>query len=141
MTQIDFIVQKQGTTKSINDLVYGFVEQAFNEKKTLFIHTKNQQHAEEIDELLWTKDPYSFIPHNILGEGPNKAPNIQIGFGEQCGHQHHVLVNLAPTIPLYFSKFHQVYEFVPLQEELKQQARERYKFYKDRGYPLRHVEM
>jgi len=141
MTHVDFIVQQKGCKKTIHEIAYGFVEKSYREKKTVFIQTQTKQDAEIIDELLWTQDPYSFIPHNILGEGPNKAPDIQIGFGDKCGHQHHVLINLATHVPLFFSQFHQVYEFVPLKEELKQLARDRYKFYKDRGYPLRHIEV
>ena len=58
------------------------------------------------------------------------------------GHAHEpplefdVLVNLADQVPLFFSRFTRVAEIVDGDENRKQQARERFRFYRDRGYPL-----
>jgi DNA polymerase III subunit chi len=141
MTHIDFLVMQSTSKQTIEGLVYAGAEKAFKTKKTLFIQCQSKSHAEEIDELLWSHNPYSFIPHNLLGEGPNKPPTIQVGFENKCGNQHHQLINLSNQVPDFFSRFEHVVEFVPIKDELKQLARDRYKFYKSRGYPLKHIEI
>ena len=52
-----------------------------------------------------------------------------------------VLVNLAPVVPDFFSRFVRVAEVVPLDEAHRAAARENYKFYKERGYVLEYHKM
>ena len=51
-------------------------------------------------------------------------------------NQHQVLINLTDTVPMFFSRFERVTEIVPANEKSRHQARERYKFYQQRGYEL-----
>ncbi|HWI13454.1 MAG TPA: DNA polymerase III subunit chi, partial [Burkholderiales bacterium] len=48
-----------------------------------------------------------------------------------------VLLNLDADRPPYFSRFHRLIEIVSLDGDDKQRARDRYKFYRDRGYEIR----
>ena len=47
-----------------------------------------------------------------------------------------VLINLDAAVPMFFSRFERVVEIVNQDETLRQQARDRFKFYRDRGYDL-----
>jgi DNA polymerase-3 subunit chi len=47
-----------------------------------------------------------------------------------------VLISLASAIPSFFSRFGRVADVVGATEEAKQQARERFRFYRERGYSL-----
>jgi DNA polymerase-3 subunit chi len=47
-----------------------------------------------------------------------------------------VLVNLASTVPAFFSRFNRVAELVGNDEAARAAARERYRFYQERGYTL-----
>ena len=49
---------------------------------------------------------------------------------------HDVLVTLGPGVPGCFSRFERVAEVIGIGEEDKNRARERFRFYRDRGYPL-----
>jgi DNA polymerase-3 subunit chi len=46
------------------------------------------------------------------------------------------LINLHVEVPGFFSQFEQVLETTGHDSHTRQLARERYRFYKDRGYPL-----
>ena len=46
------------------------------------------------------------------------------------------LVNLHPEVPGFFSQFERVIETTGHDDHTRQLARERYRFYKDRGYLL-----
>ena len=47
-----------------------------------------------------------------------------------------VLINLAPAVPEFFSRYERVAEVVDANAVRREQSRERYRFYRDRGYPL-----
>ena len=47
-----------------------------------------------------------------------------------------VLVNLTDTVPLFFSRFERVVELIGATDGERALGRERYRFYRDRGYPL-----
>jgi DNA polymerase-3 subunit chi len=49
---------------------------------------------------------------------------------------HEVLVNLGSTLPQFFTRFRRLVEVVGDDPEDRAQARQRYRYYKDRGYPL-----
>lgn len=51
-----------------------------------------------------------------------------------------LLINLDSECAPFFARFDRLIEIVGTTEPAKQQARERYKFYKDRGYPLQTFE-
>jgi DNA polymerase-3 subunit chi len=47
-----------------------------------------------------------------------------------------LLINLSSEQPMFFSQFERVAEFINDNETTKAQGRERYQFYKERGYEL-----
>ena len=52
-----------------------------------------------------------------------------------------VLINLTDTVPAFASgQFSQIIDFVPVDEQQKQQARERFKVYRQLGFACRNTE-
>ena len=47
-----------------------------------------------------------------------------------------VLINLRNDLPSYFSRFRRVVEIVTADADDRAQARDRYRFYRDRGYEI-----
>jgi len=47
-----------------------------------------------------------------------------------------VLINLAGDVPEFFSRYQRVAEVVDANATRREQSRERYRFYRDRGYKL-----
>ena len=52
-----------------------------------------------------------------------------------------LLISLHAECLPFFSRFERLIEIVGLEEEDKRQGRERFKFYKDRGYEMRHFDL
>lgn len=137
MTRIDFYTLSDPEPEATLSLVCRLIEDAYGAGQRVHVHADSQAQAHALDERLWCYEPASFLPHNLVGEGPHPAPPIQIGWGEATARNSDLLINLASTVPTaLFGRFRQVVEFVPADEAQKAQARERYKFYRDRGYPL-----
>lgn len=104
----------------------------YRAKHRVFVYTADQQQAEAFDELLWQFDAERFVPHNLSGEGPRYGAPVEISW--QAPRQNrHVLVNLADTVPAFANRFNQIIEFVPADAQLKAQARERFKHYRQLG--------
>ena len=104
----------------------------YSAKQRVFVYTADQQQAEAFDELLWQFDAERFVPHNLSGEGPRYGAPVEISW--QAPRQNrHVLVNLADTVPAFANRFNQIIEFVPADAQLKAQARERFKHYRQLG--------
>ena len=51
------------------------------------------------------------------------------------------LMNLSGEVPPGFSRFTSVIEVVSEDAEVRQPARERFKFYKDRGYEIQSLDL
>lgn len=95
--------------------------------------------AEQIDRILWVQPALSFVPHCPAGSKLAAETPILIAQdlenGLPAGHDQ-VLVNLNGELPLTFSRFERLVEIVSRDDDDKNQARQRFRFYKDRGYPI-----
>jgi DNA polymerase-3 subunit chi len=96
----------------------------------------NQNDAEQIDERLWQLPTEQFVPHNLLGDGPKGGATVEITWELPSRSNRTVLINLAAEAPSFGGQFRQIFDFVPVEENLKQQARNRYKSYRVNGIAL-----
>ncbi|GMU47753.1 MAG: hypothetical protein AMXMBFR26_25350 [Porticoccaceae bacterium] len=102
------------------------------------VHCADPAALERLDLLLWAQPASSFLPH---GRVPNPRCPITLGGGDP-GHHHGLLINLAPVAPGWFSRFERLAEFVHGDDPgHRAQMRERFRFYRDRGYDTRHSKL
>lgn len=137
MTRVDFYILAEQASGDGARTACRIAEKAYRLGQRIFLHTDSAQSAASIDDQLWTYRDGSFIPHAIAGsEAAGKSPVI-IGHGIEPDPEHRdLLINLADQVPLFFSRFERVVEIVAGDETTRGQARERFRFYRDRGYPL-----
>jgi len=107
----------------------------YRQGQRVFIYTSDQQQAHIIDELLWSFEPDSFVPHNLFGEGPKGGSAIEISW-QAPSNRRPILINLTSTVPHFANQFSQIVDFVPTDETLKQNARERFKGYRQLGFQV-----
>ncbi|MBE9515568.1 MAG: DNA polymerase III subunit chi [Proteobacteria bacterium] len=133
MTRIDFYLMESGDKEQFTCRL---INKIFNKKHQLYIHTADEAQAQKLDRLLWTYSDLAFIPHELAsGQADADAP-VLIGHGEPPEDQHEILLSLSDTPPAFFSRFERVAEVVAPDEQAKIQARDRFRFYRDRGYAL-----
>ena len=137
MTRVDFYVLPTEAPRNRALLACRLAEKAFSQGHRVYIHTGSEQQSQELDDLLWTFRQGSFIPHAITGTETAENAAVLVGHQpEPAGNHLDVLINTAQEVPLFFGRFERVAELVDQQPGTLQQARERYKFYRDRGYEL-----
>lgn len=89
-----------------------------------------------LDQQLWEHNADSFVPHQQWTH--NSAPpggGVLLGWGEPPATRHELLINLGNNLPLCFSRFDRLAEIIDAAQP--EAGRERYQFYRDRGYPLK----
>ncbi len=105
--------------------------------KRVLIACESREQAERLDEALWQRDTDAFVPHNLAGEGPKYGSPVELCWPEKRGNAaRDLMINLQLQFANFATAFHEVIDFVPYEDTLKQLARERYKAYRSVGFHL-----
>jgi DNA polymerase-3 subunit chi len=136
MTQVDFYILEPQADGDRYQLACRIAEKARRAGRRVLIHTPDSAQARHIDTLFWTLWEQSFIPHGLLGKDDPQLNPILIGDGSSEAEQHEVLINLAAEVPVFFSRFERLIECVDHDDTVKIAGRERFRFYREHGYPL-----
>ena len=142
MTRIDFYILEGDKSGNREQFACRIAEKAYRLGHGVYIHTGDAGRSAKLDELLWTFKQGSFIPHAIDGQSPDPDAPVLIGHLAELDVSSHakgreVLINLAQEIPLFFSSFERVAEIIDQEAENKTKGRERFRFYRDRGYSMK----
>lgn len=137
MPKIDFYVIESSHSADRLQMACRLTEKAYKNKHRIYIHANHQAEAHQLDELLWTYREESFLPHNLLGEGPDPAPPIQIGFELKPPQHRDILLNLNDTVPEFYTAFSRILELVTNEANVQALARERYRFYRSAGHDIK----
>jgi len=103
--------------------------------------TSDAAMTEALDQLLWKTPAVSFVPHCRPDSALAEQTAVWIDHRVEHAGPAEVLVNLAPAPPAFFGRFDRVAEIVADRGEDLEAARERYRFYRERGYTLRNHRM
>ncbi len=92
----------------------------------------------QLDAALWSFSPVDFIPHCSLADDARLIEASPVIFSDSIQPSVHrqVLLNLADFVPEGFEEFARVIEIVDSDDAGRQLARNRWKFYTDRGYSI-----
>lgn len=134
MTRVDFYVLETGTHDALFRFICRLTEKAWRQGNRIFMHCDDQATASKLDDLLWNFRDVSFLPHGFLVDEP-EAP-IAIGVTNEPTTSFDLMINLAKSVPEFFSRFERVVETAGVNDQEKSLARERYRFYQKRGYAL-----
>lgn len=142
MTSIDFYSLESESPGDRLLLTCRLVERIRAERLRILVHCPDPELARHLDRLLWTYRQDSFLPHGVVGQcNPPLdlilTPTLISGDGTP-ETEDQVLINLAPQVPTFFSRFERVCEPIDQEPSVRAAGRERYGYYRDRGYELRH---
>lgn len=141
MTRVDFyILPEQGGTDPLTAAAK-LCDKAVAAGKRLYV-TADGGRLEQLSDLLWTQRQGSFLSQErYLREVPvEPLPQVLLGEVEPPEGWQDILLTLSPQVPAWFSRFERVLEIVPGDAESRARCRERFKFYRDRGYELKSFE-
>ena len=133
MTQIDFYTHVADKLRVACQLS----TKAFARGMKVTVFCPDSEIAVRVDRLLWMSPPIGFVPHCAPGDPlAAETPVIIDSSGDNLLHDE-VLLNLRSESPLFFGRFQRLIEIVSLDDEDRRAARERFRFYRERGYEIR----
>ena len=134
MTLVGFYVVQTSDSGQRLRVAARLVDKAFQRGHRVFINATDEAQATELNELLWSFRPASFLPHGLHGQ--EHSESIAIGWGQEPDNHNDLLINLQLEIPSFFSRFARVAEVVTQEPDSLAALRKSWTFYKERGYQL-----
>jgi DNA polymerase-3 subunit chi len=137
MTQIDFYSHADNKLQ----VACSLSAQALERGLRVMIYTAHADTTDKLDRLMWCYPAIGFMPHcRATDPLAEETPVIIDHLAEPLVHDQ-VLLNLHPAFPPFFSRFQRLIEIVGTDEKDSQAGRERFRFYRDRGYEVRHHDL
>lgn len=133
MTYIDFYFNVENKFNKIHEII----EREIFRKRKIFIHVDDLNGAKALSDFLYTASLASFFPHSI-GHYEEMTP-IHIDWDHKFVSDD-FMINLKSEILPSFSRYLRLIEIVSQNEEDKKTARDRLKFYRDRGYEIQLID-
>jgi len=137
VTRIDFYAG----SGDIGRTVFALAQKAVRAGHRVWVLARDPAHAAEVDAKLWTEPPGGFLPHCHAGHELAERTPVLIGHDPDATPHEDILLNLRDDVPVCFSRFGRLLEVVGSEPAAVQAARERFRFYRDRGYPLQHHDL
>ncbi|WP_273151350.1 DNA polymerase III subunit chi [Methylophaga thiooxydans] len=137
MTRVSFYILKSTQFEKRQAFACRLAEKAYHQGHQVYIHTDNAEQSASLDEALWAIRPESFVPHEVINTDADNQSPVLIGHKDSTPPRlMDVLINLTEQQPLFFSQFDRVAEVIDDNDDVKQAGRQRFQFYKQRGYEL-----
>lgn len=132
MTRISFL---HGAGDRVQAAAH-WLQQAWSERRRVLVYVPDAERAARLDRMLWTQPALSFVPHcRADAELASETPILLAERLDEPAHED-CLVNLSNELPPSFSRFEHMVEIVSTDDADRLPARERFKFYRDRGYAI-----
>ena len=136
MTRVDFYTGSEDKLRTACLLSH----KAMQSGMRVLLHVPDEDTADKLDKLLWHYPATAFMPHCHSSDAEAGAMPVVIGHDENFPHSE-LLISLHDECVSFFSRFERIIEIVGLDENDARLGRSRYKFYRDRGYELSHIDL
>jgi DNA polymerase III subunit chi len=135
MIEINFY---SGVTHPLNAAAK-LVAKAYASGKRVRVVTPDEATTQSLDRLLWEVPSESFIPHTVFTATHAAVTPIIIDHSTTHEGAAEVLINLSLQSPTFFARFERLFELVGKDDAQTAAGRERWAFYKARGYQMTHT--
>lgn len=102
----------------------------------VLIYAPDAETARAMDRMLWTSPPTGFVPHCMAHDRLAAETPVLITEDRETVPHDEVLVNLSAERPAHFARFQRLVEIVGREEAERAAARDRFRFYRERGYQI-----
>jgi DNA polymerase-3 subunit chi len=137
MTKVDFYTGSTDKLRTACQLSHKAMQNGLR----VLLHTPDEATTEALDKLLWHYPATAFIPHCRSHEAAAPDTPVVLGHQEETFPHSELLISLHTTCLPFFSRFERIIEIVSQDAEDARLGRERYGFYRDRGYEMRHFDL
>ncbi len=138
MPKVDFYILADPGVPAQHRYACRLTEQAFEQGQKVYLRAATEADLQQLDEVLWTFSDRAFLPHEIAGPASPSHPLIAALIGREAAPAGYrtLLVNMTDEMPADAEQFERIAEVVAADPERKQRARDRFRQYRERGWPL-----
>jgi DNA polymerase-3 subunit chi len=131
--RVDFYVLKSAAARQRWVFACRLTEKAYLKDLKIVIVNDTLADAQALDELLWTFNERSFVPHKVCldEQSLDPATPVHLVLESAAIPAADLLVNLAPRLPTQLQRYQRIAEIIDADEERRRQGRERFKAYRD----------
>ncbi len=137
MTEINFYTAVTNPLAATARLV----GKAYAQGRRVRVVTPDATTTAALDKLLWEHPVAGFVPHVTMTSPQVTVTPVIVDHSLLHEGAADVLINLSAEPPAFFSRFERMFEIVGLEPTQATAGRERWAFYKARGYRLSHTVM
>ncbi|HEY2682115.1 MAG TPA: DNA polymerase III subunit chi [Steroidobacteraceae bacterium] len=129
--RVDFYVLASNSPKQRFNFACRLTEKAYQRDLKVLILQDSLAGAKSLDELLWTFNERSFVPHQVCIDGRYDAETPVHLALESANIKADLLVNLTDRLPGGFEQYPRIAEIIDADPERRRLGRERFKAYRD----------
>lgn len=133
MTQIDFYTHVSNKLQTACIVC----KKALSQDLRVMILTPDEETTERVDRILWTHPATGFIPHVRARHRLAAVTPVIVDHDLSGVDRDELLLNLRLDTPEVFSRFQRLVEIVSTEEQDVAAGRQRFRWYRDRGYEVR----
>jgi DNA polymerase-3 subunit chi len=134
--RVDFYVLKSATAKQRWTFACRLTEKAYLRDMHVVLLSETAADAEALDELLWTFNERSFVPHELRRGASAGAAPVQLTPDLDAVDAADLLVNLSGRLPARLDRFNRIAEIIDADDERRRLGRERFKAYRELKLPV-----
>ncbi len=131
--KVDFYVLESSSRSACEQFACKLIEKVFNLNHRVYVHADSVQQVNTMDNLLWTFNQGSFLPHGIVDENDKCNNPIALGCNDKLTCHYDVLINLSSNVPDVHRQFSRIVEFVGADKSL---ARNKFRHYQQLDYEI-----
>jgi DNA polymerase-3 subunit chi len=137
MAEVSFYILPSESTQERYLFACKLIEKVYRSGCFCYVLTDSIEQSRQLDDLLWTFRPGSFIPHQIYtGEPPGIEKVILIGSLDAREHWQKILFNLSSRHPDIGPQTERILEILDNSETTKAAGRQRYRQYQKSGIKI-----
>jgi DNA polymerase-3 subunit chi len=131
--RVDFYVLKSAAAKQRWAFACRLTEKAYLRDLSIVIVNDTLADAQALDDLLWTFNERSFIPHKICVDEHSMDPaaKVHLAVLPTVLPAADLLVNLTARLPEHWELYPRIAEIIDADEDRRRLGRERFKTYRD----------
>lgn len=137
MTRVDFYTGSADKLRTACQLCHKAMQHGLH----TVISLPDEASCDALDKLLWQYPDTAFIPHARSNDAQADQVPVVLNCNDETFPHYDMLISLHDECMPFFSRFERVAEIVGTDERDSMLGRERFKFYRDRGYELRHFDL
>jgi DNA polymerase-3 subunit chi len=131
--RVDFYILEDPSSTARLRLACKLAEKAYQAAQSVLVWHTDPAELRVFDEMLWTYNDGSFVPHDSLVSGAVAEAPVLLSAGVAPSANVDIIINLAADVPGCLSLARRVAEIIDGDETRRRAGRARFKTYRELG--------